>query len=127
MNNHFKRDIKTKQGAYKGWKKESTSEESYVFDVRKYSEKVRTARNQRELDLEIKLKQATRSSLAIEIKRKQKKKGDEIGMLCKLRIWHGFDSQSITKKKKRSKYLSFQIWVMMGRLTGREEDLEKQK
>lgn len=47
MNNHLERDIKAKQGAYKGWKKESTGKESYVFNVRKYTEKVRTARNQR--------------------------------------------------------------------------------
>lgn len=46
-----------------------------------------------------KLKQAARSSLAIEIKREQKKKEDEIEMLYKLRIWQGFDSQSVTKKK----------------------------
>lgn len=49
--------------------------------------------------LKRKLKQAARSSLAIEIKREQKKKEDEIEMLYKLRIWQGFDSQSITKKK----------------------------
>lgn len=56
MNNHLNRNIKNKQGAYKGWKKGSTRKESYVLDVGKYTGKVRTARNETELNLEKKIK-----------------------------------------------------------------------
>lgn len=48
-------------------------------------------------NLKRKLKQAARSSLAIETE--QEKKGGEIEMLYKLSIWREFDSQSINKKK----------------------------
>jgi len=60
MNNHLKGDIKSKQGAYKEWKKGSTVKESYVLDVRKYTGKVRTARNQTELNTEEKTKASSK-------------------------------------------------------------------
>lgn len=60
MNNHLKGDIKSKQGAYKGWKKGLSSKESYVLDVRKYKSKVRTARNQTDLNLEKKIKASSK-------------------------------------------------------------------
>lgn len=50
--------------------------------------------------LKRKLKQAARSSLGIEIKWEQEKKGDETGMLYELRIWQGFGSQCITQKSE---------------------------
>lgn len=65
--------------------------------------------------------------MVIEIKREEEKKRDEIGMLYELKIWQGFDSQSITQKSEQILYLSFQIKVMMGRMTNRNEDLEEPK
>lgn len=74
MNNHLEGDIKSKQGAYKGWKKESTSKESYVLDVRKYTGKVRTARNQTKLNLEKKIKASSNNFFSYRNEREQENK-----------------------------------------------------
>lgn len=72
MNNHLKGDIKSKQGAYKGWKKGSTSKESYVLDVRKYIGKVRTARNQTELNLGKKIKASSKKFFGYRNKKRRR-------------------------------------------------------
>lgn len=72
MNNHLKGDIKSKQGAYKGWKKGSTGKESYVLDVRKYIGKVRTARNQTELNLGKKIKASSKKFFSYRNKKRRR-------------------------------------------------------
>lgn len=74
MNNHLEGVIKSKQGAYKGCKKESTSKESYVLDVGKYTGKVRTARNQTKLNLEKKIKASSKKFFSYRNEREQEKK-----------------------------------------------------
>lgn len=60
MKNPLKGDIKSTCGAYKEWKKGSTSKENYVLEVSKYRHKVKIARNQTELYLENKTKASSK-------------------------------------------------------------------
>lgn len=77
MKNPLKGDIKSKRGAYKGWKKGSTSKENYVLEVSKYRDKVKIARNQIELYLENKTKASSKKFFSHRNKKRTREKKKE--------------------------------------------------